>query len=125
MTLGKLVILNPSIVTLSNAKSLRTSSVKDLWQNDPLLRRTVKQFYVYITTNKSRTLYTGVTNDLERRVYEHKQKLIPGFTAKYNISRLVYFEATEDVEAAIAREKQIKGWLREKKMALIESVNPE
>ena len=125
MTLGKLVILNPSIVTLSNAKSLRTSSVKDLWQNDPLLRRTVKQFYVYITTNKSRTLYTGVTSDLERRVYEHKQKLIPGFTAKYNISRLVYFEATEDVEAAIAREKQIKGWLREKKMALIESVNPE
>jgi len=76
-------------------------------------------------TNKSRTLYTGVTNDLERRVYEHKQKLVPGFTAKYNITRLVYFEVTQDVQAAITREKQIKGWLRSKKIALIESVNPE
>jgi putative endonuclease len=85
----------------------------------------VKQYYVYIMTNRSRTLYTGVTNDLERRVYEHKQKLIPGFTAKYNIDCLVYYEATEDVNAAIYREKQIKGWLRAKKMALIESMNPE
>ena len=76
-------------------------------------------------TNKSRTLYTGVTNDLERRVYEHKQKLVPGFTAKYNITRLVYFEVTQDVQAAITREKQIKGLLRSKKIALIESVNPE
>ena len=86
---------------------------------------TVNQYYVYIMTNKSRTLYTGVTNDLERRVYEHKQKLVPGFTAKYNITRLVYFEVTQDVQAAITREKQIKGWLRSKKIALIESVNPE
>jgi len=86
---------------------------------------TVNQYYVYIMTNKSRTLYTGVTNDLERRVYEHKQKLVPGFTAKYNIARLVYFEVTQDVQAAITREKQIKGWLRSKKIALIESVNPE
>ena len=86
---------------------------------------TVNQYYVYIMTNKSRTLYTGVTNDLERRVYEHKQKLVPGFTAKYNITRLVYFEVTQDVKAAITREKQIKGWLRSKKIALIESVNPE
>jgi len=84
-----------------------------------------KQFYVYIITNKSRTLYTGVTNDLERRVYEHKQKLVPGFTTKYNIDRLVYYEVTEDVGAAISREKQIKGWLRAKKIALIESLNPE
>ncbi|MBI2181217.1 MAG: GIY-YIG nuclease family protein [Deltaproteobacteria bacterium] len=84
----------------------------------------MSQYYVYIMTNKSRTLYTGVTNNLERRVYEHKQKLIPGFTSKYNISRLVYFEATEDIRAAIEREKQIKGWLRSKKVALIESVNP-
>ena len=76
-------------------------------------------------TNKSRTLYTGVTNDLERRVYEHKQKLVAGFTAKYNIDRLVYYEATEDVNAAISREKQIKGWLRAKKIALIESMNPD
>jgi putative endonuclease len=74
-------------------------------------------------TNKSRTLYTGVTNDLERRVYEHKQKLIAGFTAKYNIDRLVYYEASEDINSAISREKQIKGWLRVKKIALIESMN--
>jgi putative endonuclease len=85
----------------------------------------MKQYYGYIMTNESRTLYTGVTNDLERRVFEHKQKLVPGFTLKYNISKLVYFEITQDVQAAIAWEKQIKGWLRRKKIALIESVNPE
>ena len=84
-----------------------------------------KPYYVYIMTNRSRTLYTGVTNDLERRVYEHKQKVVPGFTVKYRITRLVYFEVTQDIHAAIAREKQIKGWLRAKKMALIESANPE
>ncbi len=83
------------------------------------------QYYVYIMTNKSRTLYTGVTNDLARRVYEHKQKLLPGFTSKYNITKLVYFEATEDVYAALNREKQIKGWLRDKKIALIEAANPD
>jgi putative endonuclease len=76
-------------------------------------------------TNKSKTLYTGVTNNLERRVYEHKQRLVPGFTSKYNIDKLVHFEATSDVKSAIAREKQIKGWLRSKKIALIESSNPE
>jgi len=81
-------------------------------------------YYVYIMTNESRTLYTGVTNDLTRRVYEHKHKLVPGFTSKYNITQLVYFETTSDIRAAIAREKQIKGWLRKKKIALIESVNP-
>ena len=83
----------------------------------------MKQYYVYILASRSRILYIGVTNDLERRVYEHKKKLVPGFTAKYNIDRLVYFEATEDVQAAIAREKQIKGWLRSRKVSLIESVN--
>jgi putative endonuclease len=76
-------------------------------------------------TNRSKTLYTGVSNDLIRRVYEHKQKLITGFTEKYNIDRLVYYEETLDIEAAIAREKQIKGWLREKKIILIESMNLE
>ena len=75
----------------------------------------MKQYYVYIMTNRSGTLYIGVTNDLARRVYEHKNKLIPGFTAKYNITKLVYFETTTDVRTAIAREKQIKGWLRAKK----------
>jgi len=84
----------------------------------------MREYYVYIMTNKSGTLYTGVTNDLLRRVYEHKHKLIPGFTSKYNITRLVYYEATSDIRAAIAREKQIKGWLRSRKIALIESVNP-
>ncbi len=85
----------------------------------------MKTYYVYIMTNKTRTLYTGVTIDLMRRVYEHKHKLIPGFTARYNIARLVYFEETSDIYAAIRREKQIKGWLRSKKIALIESVNPQ
>ena len=84
----------------------------------------MNQYYVYIMASRSRTLYTGVTNDLERRVFEHKEKLVPGFTTWYNIERLVYFETTEDVQAAIAREKQIKGWTRQKKVALIESVNP-
>ena len=76
-------------------------------------------------SNQSRTLYTGITNNLVKRVYEHKNKLVLGFTAKYNISRLVYFEETGDVRAALAREKQIKGWLRQKKIALIESSNPK
>jgi putative endonuclease len=76
-------------------------------------------------TNYSKTLYTGVTNDLIRRVYEHKNKMVEGFTKKYNITKLVYFEETGDVEAAIAREKRIKGWLRSKKIALIESANPK
>jgi putative endonuclease len=85
----------------------------------------MRQYYVYILTNKKQgVLYTGVTNDLERRMCEHKNKLIPGFTSKYNLKRLVYFEETVDVNAAIAREKQIKGWLRKKKVALIESQNP-
>lgn len=84
-----------------------------------------KEYFVYIMTNKSRTLYTGVTNNLERRVYEHKNKLIPGFTSKYNITRLVWYESGDNIHVAIAREKQIKGWLRAKKIALIESMNPD
>ena len=75
-------------------------------------------------TNRSGTLYTGVTNDLERRVHEHRHKLVDGFTKRYNITILVYCEATGSIEAAIAREKQIKGWRRSKKVALIESMNP-
>ena len=84
-----------------------------------------KEYYVYIMTNKSRTLYVGVTNNLMRRVHEHKNKLIPGFTSKYNIQFLAYYEMGTDIHAAIAREKQIKGWLRSKKIALIDSVNPQ
>jgi putative endonuclease len=82
-------------------------------------------YCVYIMTNKAWVLYVGVTNNLERRVYEHRQKLVPGFTAKYNITQLAYFEITQDLHAAITREKQIKGWVRQRKTALIESVNPE
>jgi putative endonuclease len=83
-------------------------------------------YYVYILTNSlSTVLYTGVTNDLERRVYEHKHKLIPGFTSKYNVNKLVYFEEGKDVSAAIAREKEIKGWRRSKKAELIATMNPQ
>ena len=85
----------------------------------------MRQYYVYIMTNRSRTLYTGVTNNLYRRVYEHKNKLIGGFTKKYNITKLVWYEVTSEITSAIVREKQIKGWLRKKKNALIESINPE
>jgi putative endonuclease len=84
-----------------------------------------RQYYVYIATNATRTLYTGVTNDLERRMYEHRNKLVPEFTSKYNISWLVYYEETDDIDIAIMREKQIKGWTRAKKIALIESMNPK
>ncbi|MGI8740425.1 MAG: GIY-YIG nuclease family protein [Gammaproteobacteria bacterium] len=80
---------------------------------------------MYILTNNSRTLYTGVTNDLMRRIYEHRQKMVSGFTARHNIARLAWFEETGDITSAIAREKQIKGWLRSRKFALIESVNPK
>ena len=83
------------------------------------------EYYVYILTNSSRTLYIGVTNDLVRRVYQHRQKLVEGFTKKYNVSWLVYYEQTQDVKAAILREKQIKAWRREKKVELIESFNPQ
>ena len=83
-------------------------------------------YFTYIMSNRKHgTLYTGMTNNLERRVYEHKHKLTPGFTSRYGLARLVYYEETNDVRVAIAREKQIKGWLRRKKIALIESVNPE
>jgi putative endonuclease len=85
----------------------------------------MRQYYVYILTNKSGTLYVGVTNNLERRVYEHKNHLVEGFTKKYKIHKLVYYEDTSDINEAIIREKQLKGWLRRKKIELIESVNPE
>ena len=84
-----------------------------------------KQYDIYIMTNHSGTLYTGVTNDLERRIYEHRHKLVEGFTKKYKLTKLVYLGSTGEVTAAITREKQIKGCLRSKKLALITSVNPE
>ena len=83
-------------------------------------------YYVYMLTNwNNKVLYTGITNNLERRLYEHKNKLVEGFTTKYNVNKLVYYDYTSDVSSAIAREKEIKGWTRQKKNELIESVNPE
>lgn len=84
----------------------------------------MKQGYVYITTNKSNSvLYTGVTSNLPQRVFQHKNKLIEGFTKKYNLTKLVYYEVCDNIEGAILREKQIKGGSREKKIKLIENVN--
>ena len=86
----------------------------------------MKHYYVYIITNKTnKVLYTGVTNNLLRRIYEHRNKIIKGFTEKYNVSKLVYSEAFTNPNEAIGAEKMIKGWLRKKKIALIESKNPE
>ncbi len=85
----------------------------------------MKQYYVYIMTNKSGTLYIGVTNDLIRRISEHKQRIGGQFTTRYRITRLIYFEETRDIHAALAREKQLKGWTRVKKLALIASDNPQ
>ena len=76
----------------------------------------MRKYYVYILTNKNnKVIYTGITNDIKRRIYEHKNKLVKGFSSKYNLRKLVYFEDTNDVNSAITREKQIKGWLRKKK----------
>jgi putative endonuclease len=83
-------------------------------------------YYVYLLANwNNKVLYVGVTNDLERRIYEYKNKLVKGFTEKYNVNRLVYFEETGDVNAALAREKEIKKWRREKKNKLIATTNPQ
>jgi len=82
-------------------------------------------YYVYILTNwKGNDMYIGVTNNLERRLYEHKHELIEGFSKRYHVHKLVYFEQTGDVRAALEREKQLKHWMREKKNALVETMNP-
>ena len=83
-------------------------------------------YYVYLLTNwNDKVMYVGMTNDLKRRIHEHKTKAVKGFTAKYNVHKLVYFEETTDVHVAIAREKEIKKWRRQKKNALVQSMNPE
>ncbi|MBU1907503.1 GIY-YIG nuclease family protein [Patescibacteria group bacterium] len=85
-----------------------------------------KQFYIYIMSNiGNAVLYTGVTSELKQRVYQHKTKVFPGFTAKYNVTKLVYFEVAENAESAIMREKQIKAGSRQKKIDLIQSINPD
>ena len=85
----------------------------------------MRQYYVYILANRTKTIYTGVTNNLQRRIFEHKHLMTKGFAYKYKLTKLVYYEVGRDIKVAISREKQIKGWLRKKKVALIESVNPE
>ncbi|MDO8716016.1 MAG: GIY-YIG nuclease family protein [Dehalococcoidales bacterium] len=85
----------------------------------------MNSYYVYIMSNKSGTLYIGVTNNLEQRVYQHKNQIAEGFTKRYSITRLLYFESSDEVTAAIAREKQIKGMLRLKKIELIKTMNPQ
>jgi len=85
-----------------------------------------RQYYTYIMTNKRNTVvYTGVTNDLGKRIYEHKEKLVEGFTKEYNVTKLVYYEVFDDIESAILREKQIKGGSRQKKIELINGMNKE
>ena len=84
-----------------------------------------KAYYVYMMANAWRTLYAGVTNDLQRRVTEHKLGAVPGFTSRYGLTHLVYYEVTSEVRAAIQREKEIKGWRRERKVPLGEARNPE
>jgi putative endonuclease len=86
----------------------------------------MKQYWIYILTNfNNKVLYIGITNNLQRRIYEHKKKMIKGFTERYNLSKLVYFEEFTSVADAIAAEKRLKGWLRMKKITLIESKNPK
>ena len=84
----------------------------------------MKTYYVYILSNKSKILYIGITNDLRRRIFEHKNKLIDGFTKRYNLTKLVFYEITNDANAAIKREKQLKNWHRQWKLNLIEENNP-
>ena len=85
----------------------------------------MKNYYIYIMANKTNTtIYIGITSDIIKRVWEHKNKLVGGFTKRYNVNKLVYYEETTDVNSAIAREKQLKGWNRAKKNELIESINP-
>jgi len=85
----------------------------------------MKTYYVYIMASQSGTLYIGMTNDIQTRVYPHKNHMIPGFTDKYNVDQLVYVETTSDPVSAIRREKQLKKWGREKKVVLVDSQNPD
>jgi putative endonuclease len=115
----------------SDGINVHPSHTRALWFCDPersegpMQTRTPKTYFVYIMTNRSKTLYTGVTNCHVKRVRDHKAGVGSAFTTKYRLDRLVYFDRFEDVRNAIEREKRIKGWLRSKKIALIVSVNPE
>ena len=107
-----------------SGRTTRKKTVRHSWQGQDILGR-MAEYSVYILSNHARTLYIGVTNDLRRRMYEHRTAMKPeGFPARYHVSKLVYFETTGNVAAAIAREKQLKCWRRERKIRLIESANP-
>ena len=110
---------------ISTTPSVISTAGRNLFTGNHLMMRE-HRYSVYILTNwNDRVMYVGMTNDLERRLYEHKNKLVKGFTEKYNIHKLVYFEETQDVYAAITREKEIKKWRREKKNTLVNKTNPE
>jgi putative endonuclease len=115
-------------ISLSVILSERCASRKPVLseaEGDPGLLRAGNSYYVYIVASLSRTIYIGVTNDLARRVEDHATARFPGFTAKYHVRQLVYFEAFDDIRDAIGREKQLKRWRREKKIHLIEADNPK
>jgi putative endonuclease len=116
---------------LSEARNSATSLVgllcacKCLYPSTAMRSVNTRIYYVYIMASASRVLYIGVTNHIERRVLQHRQRRVPGFSSRYNTRELVYVESFGDVRAAITREKQLKGWLRSKKIALIESLNAQ
>jgi putative endonuclease len=123
-----LAISNATTGAISNAVSLchfdRQFILSFRAQREILMPQD-RTYYVYLLTNwNNKVMYVGMTNDLKRRIYEHKAKTVKGFTEKYNLNKLVYFEATSNVQAAIAREKEIKKWRREKKNALVTGANP-
>ena len=116
----------PHSVFARHAPSLSLRGTRVPKQSRDILPTMPKQYYVYIMTNSKNTvLYVGVTSDLIKRVYEHKAKLADGFTSRYNVVKLVYYEVFEDIENAILREKQIKAGSRQKKVRLIDSTNRE
>lgn len=118
--------IKPSPIGTRNIREYRyVIARRSASDDEAILSMLTKSYYVYILTNfTNKVLYTGVTNDLIRRVYEHRNHLIKGFTDKYKVTKLVYFEATDDIEGAILREKQIKAGSRQKKIGLINSINP-
>ena len=116
----------PNNTEINSGRQQNQSVILSSSQDLRVYSNPMKQYYIYILTNKSnKVLYIGVTNDLERRMYEHKNKMVDGFTERYNLTKLVYFEETPDVKSAIEREKQLKNWHRDWKINLINSFNPQ
>jgi putative endonuclease len=113
-----------TVVIPNEVRDLQLLEVARIGEKELSRKRVMRDYFVYIMASRSRNLYTGVTNDLARRVCEHRAGLIAGYTSRYRVTRLVYFEQTPDVRSAIEREKQIKSWRREKKVQLIQAVNP-